>query len=945
MTTKTAFISYSHDSTEHSERVLSLAWALRSNGIDVDLDQFHNETIIDWPRWCRQQIKRDRSDFVLCVCTAEYRRRIDDAERPEVGKGVYWEGSLLDDEIYDAKGNRRIVPILFNGEPAASIPDFLRGWTFCRLKEFTLSDAGYEQLVRILTGQSKVEKNDLGPVPALATQRAPTEREPLIHTLSLDQEIEGRALECDEILKAMTSPGSHVLAFAAPGGFGKTALLTKLIQKLSDSDRAFVDSITLSDGGLIKPRVGALLHIDGREGVRLPELFENAGRLIGQREALKDLYANPNQNLSQKAAEMCRRLSVNQEKRTWFVFDNFEPLLDENAAVSDRELRELFGAIFAGGHNVYALIAGRDVPVFSPREHLVELRTVGASLYQGLALDDCITYLKKNGAAARFSGDEQEVDRVLTDFAQRVHRIPLALVWAVGYLEETNFTLQELLDRADLFADFDRGQGQEAEDYRNRGLKRLHYEQLQHQPQERVPLLTLLAFFKRAVPKGALAHLLDESKLARTLTRLERNKLVSHAESADGYARSVNDPFEINLYGLHPVICENEFFATLSGKEPLFETAAGECWRRAFAVYEKNRFSYALELFTCAEALYEHLVRILNRISLENDYAAVLVNKGIALWNLQRLTEALAEYDKAIAIRERLVHPEQQTHLANDLAKAYMNKGLALWNLQQLTGALTEYDKAIAIWERLVHREQETHLANDLAKAYMNKGIALRNLQQLTEALEEYDKAIAILERLVHREQQPHLANHLAMAYMNKGNALRDLQRLSEALAEYDKGIAIQERLVHREQQPHLANDLAMAYMNKALLLVEQKEWEAALDGYEGSIQLRRLCVEELGMFWIAPELLKTLRYRLMTLLDLQRWPAVAQDVLAVRRIASTFLESPAITEGLKRAGLQEVTKTFRLVRNLDAAQSNLLYAELGDDAESVRSFVESISA
>ena len=98
-------------------------------------------------------------------------------------------------------------------------------------------------------------------------------------------------------------------------------------------------------------------------------------------------------------------------------------------------------------------------------------------------------------------------------------------------------------------------------------------------------------------------------------------------------------------------------------------------------------------------------------------------------------------------------------------------------------------------------------------------------------------------------------------------------------------------------------------------------------------------------MFWITPELLKTLRYRLMTLLDLKRWPAATQDVLAVRRIASPFLESPAITEGLKQAGVEEEAETFRLIRDLEAAQSNLLYAELGDDAESVQSFVESTSA
>jgi tetratricopeptide (TPR) repeat protein len=943
--TKTAFISYSQDSTEHSERVLSLAFALRSNGIDVDLDQFHNETIVDWPRWCRQQMHRDRADFVLCVCTAEYRRRIDHGERPEIGKGVYWEGSLLDDEIYDAKGNRRIVPILFEGEPATSIPDFLRGWTYCRLKDFTLSDRGYEHLVRILSGQARVQKNELGPVPTLPTRRAPAEREPLIHTLSLDQEIEGRTIECDEILREMTGPRSHVLAFAAPGGFGKTALLTKLIQKLSGSDRSVLDTVTLSNREVINPRVGALLHIDGREGVRLPELFENAGRLIGQRQAFKDLYADTNRNLSQKAVEMCRRLSVDPEERTWFVFDNFEPLLDDKGAISDRELREVFGAIFAGGHNVYALIAGRDVPVFSPRERVVELRTVGDSLYQGLPLEDCVVYLKKNGAAAGLSGDAQKVDSVLTAFAERVHRVPLALVWAVGYLEETNFTLQELLDRTDLFADFDRGQGQKAEDYRNKGLKRLHYEQLQHQPEERVPLLALLAFFKRPVSKGALAHLLDEPTLNKTLTRLERNKLVSHTESADGYARSLNDPFEINLYGLHPVICENEFFTTLSGKEQLFETAADECRTRALGTYYRTRFSYALELFTCAEVLYEHLVQVLKRTGLLNYYAAMLANKGVALWKLQRLTEALAEFDKAIAIWERLDYSEQQTHLANELPMAYTNKGNALRDLQRATEALAEYDKAIAILERLDLSEQQTRIANAVATAYMNKGAVFQTLHQLTEALAEYDKAIEIRERLVDHEQQTHLANDLAMAYMNKGTALDSLQQVKEALVQYDKAIAIRERLVYREQQTHLANNLGTAYMNKALLLEEQNEVEQALNSYEAAVQLRRFCLEQLGMFWIVPELLKTLRYRLMTLVDLQRWPVAAQHLLEVWRIGSPFLESSAITEELKRIALIEMAETLRLVQGLDAAQSDLLYAELGDDAETVRSLVDSMPA
>ena len=50
----TVFLSYSHDSDAHRERVLGLAWALRSHGIDVELDQFHNDEILDWPRWCNE---------------------------------------------------------------------------------------------------------------------------------------------------------------------------------------------------------------------------------------------------------------------------------------------------------------------------------------------------------------------------------------------------------------------------------------------------------------------------------------------------------------------------------------------------------------------------------------------------------------------------------------------------------------------------------------------------------------------------------------------------------------------------------------------------------------------------------------------------------------------------------------------------------------------------
>ncbi len=247
MSNPRVFISYSHDSPEHSERVRNFAWALRNHGIDVELDQFHNEEIVDWPRWCRRQLKRGQSDFILSVCTAEYQRRIDGGVPPEKGKGVYWEGALIDDEIYDDKGNRRIVPILFSGEPDRSILDFLRGWTFCRIGQFALSDSGYEHLIRILTGQARVEKNALGAIPVLPRQRAPdnspsaaTSVQPGLSRVQVSQtklprtaqELIGREEELTMLDRAWNE-GKNIVVVRGKGGEGKTSLVASWMAELA----------------------------------------------------------------------------------------------------------------------------------------------------------------------------------------------------------------------------------------------------------------------------------------------------------------------------------------------------------------------------------------------------------------------------------------------------------------------------------------------------------------------------------------------------------------------------------------------------------------------------------------------------------------------------------------------------------------------------------------
>ncbi len=61
------FISYTHDTPEHEDRVWELSERLRGDGIDCRLDQQEESPAEGWPRWCRNRIKEAR--FVLVVCT------------------------------------------------------------------------------------------------------------------------------------------------------------------------------------------------------------------------------------------------------------------------------------------------------------------------------------------------------------------------------------------------------------------------------------------------------------------------------------------------------------------------------------------------------------------------------------------------------------------------------------------------------------------------------------------------------------------------------------------------------------------------------------------------------------------------------------------------------------------------------------------------------------
>ncbi|MDG4597364.1 MAG: TIR domain-containing protein [Candidatus Contendobacter sp.] len=158
MSTPNIFISYSHDSDEHRERVLGLSERLRADGVATILDRYVNGSPPEgWPRWMLNGL--DAATHVLCVCTETYYRRFRGQEVPGKGKGVDWEGALITQGLYDARSvSNQFIPVLFDRADEPHIPEPLRGQNYYVLD----SKANYQALYDALLNQGGVEPGAVG---------------------------------------------------------------------------------------------------------------------------------------------------------------------------------------------------------------------------------------------------------------------------------------------------------------------------------------------------------------------------------------------------------------------------------------------------------------------------------------------------------------------------------------------------------------------------------------------------------------------------------------------------------------------------------------------------------------------------------------------------------------------------------------------------------------
>ena len=172
----TVFISYSHDSQEHLDRVWDLSEQLRLDGIECRIDQHEESPPGGWPRWCKDQV--EQSAFVLVLCTENYKLRYEGKAPSGTGLGAKWEGYIITQQIYEAEGkDTKFIPIVFSDGDVSHIPVELRGGAYYSVgtdKGPITTDKGYIRLLRRLTARPerrpRVVSKEVRPLPTVAPQ-------------------------------------------------------------------------------------------------------------------------------------------------------------------------------------------------------------------------------------------------------------------------------------------------------------------------------------------------------------------------------------------------------------------------------------------------------------------------------------------------------------------------------------------------------------------------------------------------------------------------------------------------------------------------------------------------------------------------------------------------------------------------------------------------------
>lgn len=897
------FISYSHDTDAHKDRVLELARTLLKAGWDVRLDRYSGHPAEGWPRWMARQIRE--AERVVCVCTPTYRRRFD-GEETTGGLGVSWEGHLITADLYSARGGAsRYLPAFIDSDLDVPLALRPRAVAFDRVAA-DLGCAGEPRPEPPLRGGAD------GPpryAPVRALFRPLRERQGQYAPSDLLRPEFGVIRHVvrpgvDDALDAWcVGGGIRVRLLTGGGGTGKTRSALELARRRQNEGwrvGPLLEDAGVSDEALeclLDDPIPLLLIVDYAE-LRTPQVARVLNHLDRAAETARNplvvrvlLLARSKGRWWENLAEAAECLEAYSDGTEWKV-----PALD----VED------FGRHAA---RQYATLLKRSLPAVVPEDGATPLeRQVNALLavYGDAArgLDALLRHEDKFilnaatrtvGRASLLSGAIAEILPSVVALTTLVGGLPPGEVeaWleAVPALAQLPGPERLAIARV-LRAIYPDDAGGIAPLRPDRIGERLVFREVREDAEvglltlavdrERVShTLTVLARLAQSGPPGV------RSEEAGLLRRLFAQRLAGTARAAVDVAIQTGDPIgrvlaaeldrNPNLEVLREVeaalpsrtVALRELGEVCSRQLARFETEprvrARHLNHLSTRLADLGRWEDALASIEEAIEIYRALAKSRPDAFLPN-LASALGNLSPILTHLRRPEDALAASQEAVEVYRTLVRVRPDAFLP-DLATALNNLSTALTALGRPKDALEASREAVGIY-RVIAKDRPDSFLPNMATAVNNLSARLADLGRREDALVASQEATEGWRALAKARPDAFLPN-LASALGNLSPCLASVGRREDALAAAEEAVAVYRVLAQTRPDPFLPG-LAIGLNNLSNRLADLGRKEDALAAVEESVGVHR-ALPKPGSYAPTADLAKALQNLSTRLADLGR--------------------------------------------------------------------------
>jgi tetratricopeptide (TPR) repeat protein len=738
------FISYSHDSPEHEDRVLALAERLvEKDGIDVSLDRFVNPLPASWPKWMNAEMKA--ADFILVVCSVTYLAKVESKVKPGEGKGVKWESLLSYQQIYDNDSDSsRFIPVLLEGGKYEHIPDPMRGGSHYRPED----DAEYEKLIRHITNQPETPKPIPGPLRKLPPKQRQAAKSPAT-----------KAAQVSAVSTPWNFPHPRNDAFT-----GREQILTDLRGDLLKKGKQALFGL----GGVGKTQIAVEYAYRHRD-----EYTAVLWCFAGTEQSVRGGYAAIAALLSLPERESHEQAKVTDAVKSWLeqntgwllVLDN----ADDPAMVKQFLPRQGKGHILltsrAHSFQTLGILSPREIDVLSPdeaREFLLrrtgkdgDVKSLEAGAlakelgYLPLALEQAAAYMVENsvGFASYLAGFKKQRQKLLNkqgpvigNDEKEQQKRTVATAWALNFadIEKNSPASADLLRLSAFLAP------------------------------DAIPLELLEKGGKQLTPPLAakLAETTDNPLvLDELLSPLLRYSLIRRNE-------------EKRTFSIHPLVQE----VVRDGLSKKDQRAWAE---RAVQIVNASFPHVEFENWPACDRLLPHALACAGLIEfwdMEFVGAARLLNHaGYYLDERAEYAQAEPLYRRALAIDEKALGPEHSSTAGslNNLAELYRAQG-------RNQEAEPLHWRALAIREKALGPEHP-----DTAQSLNNLASLLQDQSKYKDAELLYRRSLAIVEKALGPDDSMTATclNNLADFYRAQGRNQEAEPLLRRALAIREKAL------------------------------------------------------------------------------------------------------------------------------------------------------------